>query len=279
MTKYYVYRFLNEDNKVIYVGRTMNVASRMTTHFSKRGHLPSGCYEQVKRIDYLTLKTKNDMKIKELYYIGKYMPEFNTQDKYNVSIVTDELSDAWIVFDKTEYESYINEIKNLQSELAEKTGQIESLQNELKTYFEKVNSLSVLNQEKVYELNSLRKSKLLINKLEIPASTDNVSFNTAVKFLLENPDLTFINVVEDKLHYALYNVCGDIVGKVLRDDWELQDTEYIVYSADSQKEFSVLGDTKRKCFNIIELMNCNNWVCAKETFPQCKNEPHYLTFS
>ena len=40
---YYVYRFLDKDNEIIYVGKTYNLETRLKTHFGKKGHLPEEC--------------------------------------------------------------------------------------------------------------------------------------------------------------------------------------------------------------------------------------------
>lgn len=96
----YVYRFLDKDFNVIYVGRTLNIKSRMNSHFGSGGHLPSSVYQKVVRIDYMETKTQGDMKIKELYYISKYQPKYNTVDKGTVSIQLDELQDVWVSFKK-----------------------------------------------------------------------------------------------------------------------------------------------------------------------------------
>ena len=47
----YVYRFLNSEGKIIYIGKTVNIKNRMQQHFSK-GHLPAECYRNVARIEY-----------------------------------------------------------------------------------------------------------------------------------------------------------------------------------------------------------------------------------
>lgn len=91
----YVYRFLDSEGCVIYVGRTVDLKLRMSQHFSDRGHLPRECYNSVARIEFITCKTYLDMKIKELYYIGKCQPQFNIADKSEVTVILDETTDVW----------------------------------------------------------------------------------------------------------------------------------------------------------------------------------------
>lgn len=78
---FFIYKFLDADKKTIYVGRTTDMKRRMAEHFSKRGHLPKGCYDQVNSIEYLTLDSEVDMVIKEIYYINYFKPIFNIKDK------------------------------------------------------------------------------------------------------------------------------------------------------------------------------------------------------
>lgn len=78
--KYYVYRFLNKYEEVIYVGRTNNISNRIKQHLSS-GHLPSDCYSLINKIEYIELETFTDILIYEIYYINKYLPIYNTRDK------------------------------------------------------------------------------------------------------------------------------------------------------------------------------------------------------
>lgn len=79
----FVYRFLNEQNEIIYVGRTNNIHHRIgSQHFKKHGHLTDACYEECKYVDYAELVSENDSKIYEIYLIDKYSP------KYNITLTT-----------------------------------------------------------------------------------------------------------------------------------------------------------------------------------------------
>lgn len=77
---FYVYRFKDIHEQIIYVGKTKNIESRMKQHFSEKGHLNKECYERVITIEYIELKNDIDMSIKELYYINKWNPEYNKKD-------------------------------------------------------------------------------------------------------------------------------------------------------------------------------------------------------
>lgn len=104
----YIYRFINGDNEVIYVGRTDNLDNRlMNQHFTDNGHLPQQCYDECMVIEYAELKSDNEMRIYEIYYISKFKPKYNVvyNDENNLSF---ELPDVdWTVYKSNE----INDIK------------------------------------------------------------------------------------------------------------------------------------------------------------------------
>ena len=89
----YTYRFLDSENRVIYVGYTaQSMAKRMGQHM-ERGHLPKKAYKSIQRIEYIKWETKSDAQVMEVYFINKYHPIYNILDKQNDHLniqVTDE---------------------------------------------------------------------------------------------------------------------------------------------------------------------------------------------
>ena len=69
-----VYRFLNKDNEVIYVGKAKNLKSRINNH----NHLPKECYQERDHIEYIRFKSEADMNFAERYFIMKLNPKYNT---------------------------------------------------------------------------------------------------------------------------------------------------------------------------------------------------------
>ena len=79
----YTYRFLDSENRVIYVGYTaQSMAKRMGQHM-ERGHLPKKAYKSIQRIEYIKWDTKSDAQVMEVYFINKYHPVYNKLDKQN----------------------------------------------------------------------------------------------------------------------------------------------------------------------------------------------------
>lgn len=97
---YHVYRFLNADDEVIYIGKTqVSMHKRMRFHSSSNSHLPKECYEQLDRVEYLKIYNKSEMDIKELYYINKWKPKFNTYSKAEESFTMEIVEDKkWRTF-------------------------------------------------------------------------------------------------------------------------------------------------------------------------------------
>lgn len=73
-----VYRFLNINNEIIYVGKSIGIRQRLKNH----KHLPKECYEETKKIEVVFLPTQKDMNLAEIYYISKFSPKYNKN--YNV---------------------------------------------------------------------------------------------------------------------------------------------------------------------------------------------------
>lgn len=78
---HYLYKFLDENDIVIYVGKSSKLYERLTKqHFTKAGHLKEECYKKVKRVLVTKLDTKADQKLGEFYFINLYKPQYNTAD-------------------------------------------------------------------------------------------------------------------------------------------------------------------------------------------------------
>lgn len=76
----YVYVCYNKDDKIIYVGRTQDIESRMYNHY-----LNDYWWEFVDKIYIGITNSETDMAIYEIYYINKYKPIYNTKDKFSDS--------------------------------------------------------------------------------------------------------------------------------------------------------------------------------------------------
>ena len=87
-----VYRFLDADGNILYVGSTEQLLShRLSSH--NCGHLCDCCKNSTVKVEYIVFPTIMDIRVAELYYINKYQPPYNTQHKYDdgISYTIDQL--------------------------------------------------------------------------------------------------------------------------------------------------------------------------------------------
>ena len=89
---YYVYRFLDKSQNVIYVGKSKQ---DLEIRFAHHLHLPKECYAMVHKIQFISCKTESDMSIKEIYYINKY----KSTDHYFFNVLDTTEIPKSVVFD------------------------------------------------------------------------------------------------------------------------------------------------------------------------------------
>lgn len=75
---YYVYKFLDTNNNIIYIGQTNNIRRRIEQeHFTSMGHLTQECYKNTNKVEYVELNNGDEMNIYERYLINIYNPKYN----------------------------------------------------------------------------------------------------------------------------------------------------------------------------------------------------------
>ena len=116
----YVYRFLNEKDNTIYIGKTCRkLESRMEEHFGGKGHLNKQCYKDTYRIEYLKFKTDADSLLVETYLINKYRPQYNkaNKSKYEGQTIKLDIKENWKLYKQLKLPSrerqVINKFKNM----------------------------------------------------------------------------------------------------------------------------------------------------------------------
>lgn len=116
-----VYCFYDVTDKLVYIGKSKNLALRISEHFSSHygGHLGSDCYKWVNRIMYAKCSNDADALIAETCMIASYSDvEFNT-DKF-MAIPT--LIDCNNVLNKLVWEEYICFNKPLMKDMLSMSG-------------------------------------------------------------------------------------------------------------------------------------------------------------
>jgi len=100
--RYCIYRFINKNNKIIYIGKTcsINPQLRFNQH-SCNGHLGKECYDSVNKIEICELNSHADVNVYEPYLINIYKPKYNDDFKTEDSLTIYLPELIWI--DKDEY--------------------------------------------------------------------------------------------------------------------------------------------------------------------------------
>ena len=93
-----VYRFIDTNGEIIYVGKAENLLNRLNGH----KHLPDECYHRVARLEYCKFDSYDDLYLAEPYFIAKWKPEYNQDYKNrNYSFSIAELEDKeWKEFNQ-----------------------------------------------------------------------------------------------------------------------------------------------------------------------------------
>ena len=158
MKDYFVYFFYDQNNTLLYIGKTTNLFRRFEQHFSKQvgNKEPWKKDVDIKKTILVSCTTECDLDIYETYFINKYEPLHN-RDKVFYSRLSFELP----YIEPTTYEEYINKkidkTKNLLSifkGLPTNTSQRDSFIADIKlggqfNYLKLVNNQLIFNDEQL----------------------------------------------------------------------------------------------------------------------------------
>lgn len=187
----YVYRFLNEENQVIYVGKAKEIESRINSHFNKGGHLNKECYQETKKVEYIKTGGKTETEIKEKYYICKYKPKWNKNGNRENDVVSFELpKENWLIINH-------HRIKKINEEKY-KTGRPTSCllnrekHHEIKEYCknEKMN----LEDFCINAINYFFEKNVEVEKMEINQTKRNIGVVCQVNFRIDEEKTILLKV-------------------------------------------------------------------------------------
>lgn len=135
---YYLYRFINFDGEIIYIGKTKNLKTRAEQHFPSRS-IKQINYDEVCKVEYAEVKTKADQHILEIYYINKTKPKYNISNKEKADITFSiNYNLEWKEYDEFKIDKEVNLMQNdkineLELEILRLESQLKG-QEEMKSY-------------------------------------------------------------------------------------------------------------------------------------------------
>lgn len=107
---FYLYRFINKEGEVIYIGRTNDIKRRfLREHFTNNTHLPNKCYLEIEKIEYVKLVESEEVAY-EAILINKSRPKYNTQFKDEGCFRVQLPKFEWVEF-QWEYEGQLEWLK------------------------------------------------------------------------------------------------------------------------------------------------------------------------
>lgn len=106
-----VYRFIDYNNDIIYVGKTNDMFQRMRSH-SNLGD--DNIYYSIERIEYVAFDNYEMLSRAEFYFIAKYKPKYNKIGKHSYFMENINLDNLnWKLYGYYPRESIINEMESL----------------------------------------------------------------------------------------------------------------------------------------------------------------------
>lgn len=136
-----IYKFLNNKNEVIYIGKAKDLEQRLSNH----NHLSCECYKELSEVRYCTFNTEDEMDFAERYYIPRYNPKYNTLLKEkSITISIKEFDNViWNLYKKPSRKEIIkskSKLKKQRSNISHYEKYIKLIEkNKIKEFNEKIN--------------------------------------------------------------------------------------------------------------------------------------------
>lgn len=237
-----IYRFLNENNEIIYIGKAKNLKNRLNSHH----HLPNECYEERKKIEFTMFETEDDMDFAERYYIPKIKPKYNDIFKERaMTLSIDKFDDAkWYKYTKS-LKIKEDELEGFQTNLSEVNDAIKLLKSKISIIVSKMDNIDKQQDDIIKEIG------------ERPI-LEHISSEIRRHFIYDNEG----NEIEQKEYGILYEEWWDY-------NDELKILNGKLYGLQKKKINIVIGNTEFKkmdeymieklikynTYNITEILN------------------------
>lgn len=92
---YCVYRILDKDNNILYIGKSEQLETRIKNHIRGRSNLTKECRDKIARVEYLEFYGESDMSIFEIYAICYYKPKYNIENKDDLTLLRLDIPNIW----------------------------------------------------------------------------------------------------------------------------------------------------------------------------------------
>jgi hypothetical protein len=140
------------ESGLVYLGRTKQpLQDRIRGHLFKKPMHRSIDINLVTKIEYANFRTESDMFIYEVYYINKYKPPLNADDKARDEVTIDIPDVAFVEFSTHLWDSWKNEINSRASDLSKKYDEYYEIR-EKRSLLRSQFKMGVITREKLQDL-------------------------------------------------------------------------------------------------------------------------------
>jgi predicted GIY-YIG superfamily endonuclease len=151
MKGYYIYKALDINLEVIYVGLTTNVNQRMKQH-----KMSSEWYDEADYIFIAECDNKTSMLLYEQYYINKYNPKYNKKDKRYDEVKILKVNDLIFYYEYKSNISIINNYYNIDYRISKLTEEVLNEKISVKNDVIVINDKDYLEESYVDKLNTYK---------------------------------------------------------------------------------------------------------------------------
>lgn len=180
-----MYRFIDNEGSIVYVGRTINLGQRFLNH----DHLT----KDIKKIEYIECKSEADMAWKEVYYINLFRNKktTNSASVFSGDVTLLPLNDEWIDY-KWRNEKYMIDLEHL-------------LPKDIINQID-VTKIHIFRNDKI---NSIGDDDFALSAKWFRNATDK-----QIKLLSNNNTNYFKNICKTKSHESLWTTFDEYKNKV-----------------------------------------------------------------
>lgn len=105
---YRVYRLLDEDNNILYIGKSRQMKQRIANHLRGKSNIPKECREKIKKVEFLEFINECDMNIFEIYAISYFNPPYNIEhNRSPVGLIKIKIPTKWNELDIETFEEIV----------------------------------------------------------------------------------------------------------------------------------------------------------------------------
>jgi hypothetical protein len=251
MMGYYVYKFHNQYNDLLYIGKTNNLTQRIQSHKNNKKW-----WNEVDKIEYTECKNKTDMDLYEIYYINKLNPRYNisTSNGVSASFILDDLK--FIKYEEQIYNGTIKSNEQTDFDKVDRYGRNikDNSVQQLFKYRDAINKKDILEFSRYnwfldYSWYELLKDKTFIWNDENPFVFNFEKFNSSE--CIDRGEIWYTSILYlDKGSIKLYDFLSNIQNNSIKPLKIITRSLLKKLNENSKVKYELIDNSKEYGFNI-----------------------------